>query len=107
MSPLSHWWQTPVRHDQLAGTSHASASSSKLEYDALQQTERPDRANETLGPSPDIPAGGCGGLDDASTTPGSWDFPGPKISVYARLGGTPQSEIPAISFCMNAGGPQI
>jgi hypothetical protein len=27
---VSHVWQTPVRHDQRTGTSHASASSSRL-----------------------------------------------------------------------------
>src|SRR3954470_22659541 len=98
MSPLSHWWQTPVRHDQLAGTSHASASSSKLEYDVLQRTERPDRAKETVGPSPATPAGRCGGLDDTSMTPGMCDLPGPNISVYAWSGGTPQAESPVVRF---------
>jgi hypothetical protein len=30
ISPVSQLWQTPVRHDQRTGTSHASASSSRL-----------------------------------------------------------------------------
>jgi len=50
-------WQTPVRHDHLTGTSHASASSSKLANFASQAAVIPLRANETGGPDPGGPGG--------------------------------------------------
>src|SRR5438067_2091413 len=59
-NPHSQVWQTPVRHDQRTGTSQASASSSRLRNLGSQETVRPARAKEMLGPSPGDPAGACG-----------------------------------------------
>src|ERR1700681_3368052 len=50
-------WQTPDRHDHLTGTSHASASSSKLPNFGFQAAVIPLRANETGGPDPGGPWG--------------------------------------------------
>src|SRR5947209_11752030 len=69
-SPHSQVWQTPVRQDQRTGTSHASASSSRLWNLGSQATVRPVRAKETLGPSPGGPAGACGSGRGTSFTPG-------------------------------------
>src|SRR3954447_16835525 len=60
INPHSQVWQTPVRQDQRTGTSQASASSSRLWNLGSQETVRPARANEMLGPSPGGPAGACG-----------------------------------------------
>src|SRR5215470_18646001 len=60
INPHSQVWQTPVRQDQRTGTSQASASSSRLWNFESQDTVRPVRANETLGPSLDESVGGCG-----------------------------------------------
>ena len=57
INPHSQVWQTPVRQDQRTGTSQASASSSRLWNLGSQQTMRPARANEILGPSLGDPAG--------------------------------------------------
>src|SRR5262249_50390786 len=84
INPHSQVWQTPVRHDQRTGTSHASARSNKLWNFESQGTARPARANEILGPSPGFPAGACGSRRGASFTPGVMDGPGPKTSVWTR-----------------------
>src|SRR5215469_14404611 len=70
INPHSQVWQTPVRQDQRTGTSQASASSSRLWNLGSQETARPARANEILGPSPDDPVGGCGSRSGAFFTPG-------------------------------------
>src|SRR5215475_9053966 len=64
ISPHSQVWQTPVRQDQRTATSQASASSSRLWNLGSQETVRPARAKETLGPVPCGPAGACGGRRD-------------------------------------------
>jgi sugar lactone lactonase YvrE len=51
---------TPVRQDHLTGTSHTSASSSRLWYFASQGNVSLLRAKETCGPKPAGPAGKCG-----------------------------------------------
>jgi len=81
IKPVSHVWHTPVRHDHLTGMSHASASARRLWHPGSQRTVRPLRANETSGPRPGGPGGGCGARFGAPTTPGVTDWPGPKISV--------------------------
>src|SRR3954470_23840494 len=75
-NPHSQVWQTPVRQDQRTGTSQASASSSRLWNLGSQETVRPARAKETLGPSPGDPAGACGGRRGTSFTPGVMGLPG-------------------------------
>jgi hypothetical protein len=62
IKPLSQVWQTPVRHDQRTGTSQASAKSRRLENFAFQHTLRPLRTNDTRGPEPTGPSGGCVGI---------------------------------------------
>ena len=57
---VSQLWQTPVRHDQRTGTSHASASSSRLGYSGLQATARLLRLNSIVGPLPGVPGGQVG-----------------------------------------------
>src|SRR6516165_6386869 len=84
INPHSQVWQTPVRQDQRTGTSQASASSSRLWNLGSQETVRPARANEIVGPVPGDPAGACGSRRGASFTPGVMDFPEPKISVWTR-----------------------
>src|SRR5215469_6383790 len=80
--PLSQLWQTPVRHDQRTGTSHASASSKMLRYiDAFQCAETPLRANDTSGPVPSSSLGKCGVRAPAPTTPGVIDSLPLKIST--------------------------
>jgi hypothetical protein len=81
-NPHSQVWQTPVRQDQRTGTSQASASSSTLKNLGSQETVRPARAKEMLGPSPGFPAGACGGRRGTSLTPGVMGLPEPKISVW-------------------------
>src|SRR6516225_6885514 len=70
INPHSQVWQTPVRQDQRTGTSHASASSSRLWNFESQETVSPARANEILGPPPGESAGACGWRCGASFTPG-------------------------------------
>src|SRR3954453_21015122 len=81
-NPHSQVWQTPARQDQRTGTSQASASSSRLWNLGSQQTVRPARANEILGPSPGEPAGACGSRRGDSGTPGVIGLPDPKTSVW-------------------------
>src|SRR3954453_17613591 len=90
INPHSQVWQTPVRHDQRTGTSQASASSSRLWYLGSQETVRPARAKEILGPVPDNPVGACGRRLGASFTPGVLGLPEPKTSVWMRSRATPQ-----------------
>src|SRR6266851_9299110 len=80
--PHSQVWQTPVRQDQRTGTSHASASSSKLWNFESQETVSPARAKEILGPSPGESIGACGRRRGASATPGVIGLPEPKTSVW-------------------------
>src|SRR3954453_21207408 len=82
INPHSQVWQTPVRQDQRTGTSQASASSSRLWNLGSQETVRPARANEMLGPSPGGPAGEAGSRRGASFTPGVMGSPEPKTSVW-------------------------
>src|SRR6516162_6823018 len=70
INPHSQVWQTPVLQDQRTGTSQASASSNRLWNLGPQETVRPARAKEMLGPVPGDPAGECGGRRGASSTPG-------------------------------------
>ena len=60
ISAVSQVWQTPVRQDHRTGTSHASASSSRLPYFVFQGNVSPLRAKETCGPRPAGSAGKCG-----------------------------------------------
>src|SRR6516165_9947134 len=80
-NPHSQVWQTPVRQAQRTGTSQASASSSRLWNLGSQETVRPARANDTLGPLPGDPSGACGCRRGASFTPGVMGLPDPKTSV--------------------------
>src|SRR5271165_1114289 len=104
--PHSQVWQTPVRQDQRAGTSQASASSSRLWNLGSQETVRPARAKEILGPLPGNPAGACASRRGAFFTPGVRDLPEPKISVWTRSRATPQPPSPAVQSSRKAGGPQ-
>src|SRR5579859_6201159 len=70
IKPHSQVWQTPVRQAQRTRTSQASANSSRLWYLGSQETVRPARANEILGPLPCDPGGTRGGRRGASFTPG-------------------------------------
>src|SRR6516164_2055842 len=81
INPHSHVWQTPVRQDQRVGMSQASANSSRLWNLGSQETVRPARANDILGPLPGDPAGTCGCRRGASFTPGVMGLPDPKTSV--------------------------
>src|ERR1700686_4713860 len=81
-NPHPQVWQTPVRQDQRTGMSQASASSSRLWNLGSQETVRPARAKEILGPLPGDPAGACGGQRGASFTPGVMGLLEPKISVW-------------------------
>src|SRR6516165_10498849 len=105
INPHSQVWQTPVRQDQRTGTSQASASSSRLWNLGSQETVRPARAKEILGPLPGDPAGACGSPRGASFTPGVIDLPEPKTSVWTRPGATPQLRSPAARSSRKAGGP--
>jgi hypothetical protein len=60
INPVSQVWHTPVRHDHFTGTSQASASSSRLRHEGSQPIVSPLRTNETRGPGPGGPGGGCG-----------------------------------------------
>src|SRR5215469_3899851 len=75
INPHSQVWQTPVRQDQRTGTSQASASSSRLWNLGSQETVRPARANETLGPPPGNPSGACGCRRGDSFMPGVMGLP--------------------------------
>src|SRR5580692_1667486 len=70
INPHSQVWQTPVRQAQRAGTSQASASSSRLWNLGSQETVRPARANEIVGPLPGDPGGACAGRRGTFFTPG-------------------------------------
>src|SRR5215475_10087691 len=79
INPHSQAWQTPVRQDQRTGTSQASASSNRLWNLGDQETVRPARANDMLGPSPGGPSGACGSRPGVSFIPGVLGLPEPKI----------------------------
>ena len=84
-------WQTPVRHDHLTGTSHASASSCKLPNLRSHATVIPLRANETEGPAPRGPSGMRGVNNPAHT--GCNTFKSAKdFGVHIFCGHTPVSE---------------
>src|SRR5271170_1599468 len=104
-NPHSQVWHTPVRQAQRTGTSQASASSSRLWNLGSQETVRPARAKEILGPLLGDPAGACGSRRGASFTPGVTDLPDPKTSVWTRSGATPQPASPAFTSSRKAGGP--
>src|SRR5579885_3046543 len=80
-NPHSQVWQTPVRQAQRTGTSQASANSSRLWNLGSQETVRPARAKEMLGPLPGGPAGACGARRGTSFTPGVTGLPEPNSSV--------------------------
>src|SRR5579885_440586 len=79
-NPHSQVWHTPVRQDQRTGTSQASANSSRLWNRGSQETVRPARAKEILGPAPGGPVGACGSPRGASFRPGVMGLPDAKIS---------------------------
>src|SRR5271168_4300909 len=91
INPHSQVWQTPVRQAQRAGTSQASASSSRLWNLGSQVTVSPARANEILGPWPGDPTGACGARRGALLTPGMKELPELKISEWMQLNATPQA----------------
>src|SRR5947209_5260672 len=101
-NPHSQVWQTPVRQDQRTGTSQASASSSRLWNLGSQETVRPARAKEILGPLPGAPVGTCGDRRGTSFTPGAIGLPEPKTSVWTRSRATPQPPRPAVKSSRNA-----
>src|SRR5271163_2484842 len=105
INPHSQVWQTPVRQAQRTGTSQASASSNRLWNLESQETVRPARANEMLGPFPGEPAGACGSRRGAVFTPGVMELPEPKISVWTRSRATPQAPSPAAKSSRKPGGP--
>jgi hypothetical protein len=70
ISGVTHVWQTPLRHEKRVGTSQASANSRMLAYLEDQFAVIPLRENDTVGPVPAGPAGGCGRAVDFSTIPG-------------------------------------
>lgn len=70
-----------------------------------QGTVRSLRANDTAGPSPGGPAGGCGGRAGTGVIPGvnaGWD---PKISVRIHDAATPTSINAAVTPVGNPAGP--
>src|SRR5215469_13848634 len=107
ISPVSQLWQTPVRHDQRTGTSHASASSSRLWNAEPQWTARLLRVKVISGPMSEAPSGGCGDRCEVAATPGVIDGPDPKFSVWRRRGDTPQPVRSATSPLINLVGPQM
>src|SRR5215472_18810649 len=106
IKPVMQVWQTPVLQDHLTGTSHASASSSKLRNWTSQRTLSPLRAKDTRGPVPFRLSGGCGEGRLASTTPDLLASTEPKISVWIDPGAAPQVRRPAVKSRMKRGGPQ-
>ena len=82
---------TTSRH----GTSHASASSSRLAKRSSHATVSPERANDTSGPRPAGPAGACGGVRSPRGTAA-----GPKASLRRRSGAAPAARRPADSEAM-------
>src|SRR5271157_5898081 len=82
INPHSQVWQTPVRQDQRAGTSQASASSSRLWNLGSQETVSPARAKEIFGPLPGDPPGACGSRPGTFFTPGVMGSPEPNTSVW-------------------------
>src|SRR5271167_4868417 len=104
INPHSQVWQTPVRQAQRVGTSQASASSSRLWNLGSQETVRPARANEILGPLPGDPGGACGSRRGTFFTPGVTGSPEPNTSVWTRSRATPQLPSPAVKSSRKAGG---
>src|SRR5208282_1468611 len=80
--PHSQVWQTPARHAQRAGTSQASANSSRHWNVGSQETVRPARENEIFGPLPGNPGGACGSRRGIFFTPGVMGSREPKTSVW-------------------------
>jgi hypothetical protein len=105
INPLSHMWQTPVRHDQRTGTSQASAKSSRLPNFGSHRAFNPLRAKEICGPVPAGPTGACGAACGASAIPGVMALLGPNISLCTRASATPHAFKPAVRSSMNAAGP--
>src|SRR5580704_1133202 len=79
IKPHSQVWQTPVRQAQRTGTSQASANSSRLWNLGSQETVRPARAKEILGPLPGDPADTCNCRCFTSFTPGVMSLPTPQF----------------------------
>src|SRR5215469_2564769 len=97
-------WQTPVRHDHLTVTSHASANSSKLANLESHATVRPLRANEIERPDPGGPCGRCG-VWPTFTMPGVVHSRAPKTSICTFPSGTPQFRSPSRMLSRNDDGP--
>src|SRR6516164_5422975 len=98
---------TNSAHDQRTGTSHASASSSRLWKAEPQWTERLLRVKDTSGPTSAASPGGCGGHCGSAAMPGVIDGPDPKFSVCRRSWATPQPARPSTRPLINAAGPQM
>src|SRR5579862_3619249 len=97
-------WQTPARQDNLTGTSHASASSSKLPNFGSQEVVIPLRTNATEGPDPGGPFGRCGARATCFK-PGVIASREPKVSVCTLPAGTPQFLSPSCISRKNDEGP--
>ena len=93
-----------ARHQaRLAGVAHAGATGpahgdvaglGQLQQAAVAGTPadgQPAACEGDLGPSPDSPAGGCGGRLGDSAIPGVTDGPAPKISVRIRAWSSPSA----------------
>ena len=89
--PVSQVWQTPVRHDQRTGTSHASASSSRLAV-AGGATGRSGRCARTRPRARRRarPAADAAAAAGAARCPGVGAGAAPKISVWIRAAGMPE-----------------
>src|SRR4051812_50221084 len=105
MSVVSQVWQTPVRHDQRTGTSHASASSSRLPYSSLHGTSRSLRAKAIVGPLPAGPAGGWGARVGVPAIPGVSPGAGPNGSGGTGGAPIPRPDKPAPDAALNRGRP--
>src|SRR5215510_436036 len=86
--PLSQVWHTPLRHDHLTGTEHASASSKSERKRLSQRGATPLLRKVTLGPVPWSPAGNGGAGLAVSTPPGGNALAGQKPWVCTRDGST-------------------
>src|ERR1700754_318649 len=91
MTGVPHVWHTPLRHENRVGTSHASAKSRMLPYSDDQLTVSPLRENDTGGPVPAGPGGGCGRAVDLSMMPGLIGGRAPNSSVRIFAGSIPAS----------------
>ena len=106
MSVVSQLWQTPVRHDQRTGTSHASASSSRLRVVVAPRDGEVAAGELDRRAVPGWPAGGCGGRAGVAAMPGVRPGAGPNGSVWMRAASRPSAARPALISSMNGAGPQ-